>query len=895
MSKKREFLFSVVMPIYNTASYLSEAIDSLTCQTIGFEENIQLILVNDGSRDNSGEICRKYADLYPENVIYIEQENSGVSAARNNGLKYAKGRYINFLDSDDKWSAGAFGAAKRFFEQHPEISLVAAKLIFFDADEGGHPLNYKFAQERVVDLNETPDYPQLGVNSSWIKRELLGDRPFNETLKISEDACVLSGILLRSLKFGVLKRPTYFYRRRQDGSSAINNSRKFHSWYFETPRLYLQKSFDLSRELYGYIHPYIQYAAMYELRWRLANPFNTPLSEGELDIYKKELLSVLRKIDDTVIINLRAISRKQRLAFLALKRGISTYSLRENLIILKQKVCTCIGGGINSLWDFELENKIYLSFINLCAGKIYLEGRLGTMFLPEHVKITAETKNETCSAEIFERKDLTKDSFFEKNSYVTYGFKVFLPIQSFTLQLYICNMKVESEFVFEKFFPLSEREYSYSVLGKYSLMLEQNKFIVKQRDRRWFLRREYLYERSIRKQKDAEELSALSLRRKMLKKALSSHKTRIWLISDRTYQAGDNGEALFSYLMGHPVSGVKVYFLLEEDSPDFERMKKIGPVIPYFSEEHKKLYFSAEKLISSSADDPVLHPFKEEEKFVNGFAMPDIVFLQHGVIKNDLSGWLRRWNKNIKLFCTAAPKERDSIIENEKYGYSDKEIKLTGLARHDKLILSEGRSQKRLLIAPTWRQWLSAPIISGTGIRAYSPKLKDSDYFKFYDRLLNDTDIAQALEKEEYTAHFLLHPAFINNIEDFSSSYCEIMTEYNYSQEFLQSAFMLTDYSSVVFDFAILKRPVLYAQFDREEFMDRHLYSGGGREGYFDDITDGFGPVCETYEKMKEELIKMIDNPVMEQKYKDRVDSFFGPLDGHACERIVQAILDMDS
>ena len=93
---------SVIIPVYNVEQYLEETILSVVNQTIGFE-NIQMILVNDGSPDNSEEICLKYRDKYPDNILYIKKENGGVSSARNLGMEYIQGKYVNFLDSDDKW------------------------------------------------------------------------------------------------------------------------------------------------------------------------------------------------------------------------------------------------------------------------------------------------------------------------------------------------------------------------------------------------------------------------------------------------------------------------------------------------------------------------------------------------------------------------------------------------------------------------------------------------------------------------------------------------------------------------------------------------------------------------------------------------------------------------
>ena len=84
------FTFSVVMAIYNTGRYLDESIHSLLIQTIGYKE-IQIILVNDGSTDNSENICLQFQKLFPNNIIYIKIEHSGVSKARNTGLAFAIG------------------------------------------------------------------------------------------------------------------------------------------------------------------------------------------------------------------------------------------------------------------------------------------------------------------------------------------------------------------------------------------------------------------------------------------------------------------------------------------------------------------------------------------------------------------------------------------------------------------------------------------------------------------------------------------------------------------------------------------------------------------------------------------------------------------------------------
>ncbi len=113
----KKFKFSVVMPIYNIESFLNEAINSVINQSIGFKDNIELILVNDGSTDNSETICKKYQEQYQNNDKYIKQENKGVSNARNNGIKLAKGEYINYFDGDDVWDNEVFEKVYNYFQK----------------------------------------------------------------------------------------------------------------------------------------------------------------------------------------------------------------------------------------------------------------------------------------------------------------------------------------------------------------------------------------------------------------------------------------------------------------------------------------------------------------------------------------------------------------------------------------------------------------------------------------------------------------------------------------------------------------------------------------------------------------------------------------------------------
>ena len=130
---QKDFKFSIITAFYNTEIYIGESIDSLINQTLNFEDNVQLILVDDGSTDDSLSIALSYQKQFPDNIIVLSQENKGVSAARNWGLKHANGRYVNFLDSDDMLSSNTLENVLKYFKN--DINIVSIPIEYIGEDE----------------------------------------------------------------------------------------------------------------------------------------------------------------------------------------------------------------------------------------------------------------------------------------------------------------------------------------------------------------------------------------------------------------------------------------------------------------------------------------------------------------------------------------------------------------------------------------------------------------------------------------------------------------------------------------------------------------------------------------------------------------------------------------
>ena len=910
MTNQPTYLFSVIIPAYNCEDYVEDAILSIVEQDIGFEQNIQLILVNDGSTDGTAAICEQYAELFPNNVVYVHKQNGGVSLARKTGLTHAQGTYVNFLDADDMWSLDACSCARSFFRRHSDVNICAARHYYFEAQSGPHPLDYKFERTRVIDLRTTYDYPQLAINDLFIRRDLVKPDLFDARLQVSEDFLMVNLMLFDQMKYGVMKRPTYWYRKRQAGGSAIDASHSNLSWYFDTPRYCYRRLFDESLVRFGCVLPHIQHAVMYDLQWRIKKRMAHPLSEQQLAEYRCMIVELLQEIDDEIILAQRHISRTQKLNILALKHGMEVSRIQSELIIkdgmcMWRKTNQACGtseceNAVLPLWPVASEARAVIQFIRREGNDLVLEGKFSSVLPLEELRFQASYAGQAYHAVIEPRLGRRYDSFFDRMFFTESGFNLRIPIGGngaikFTITLNGTEMPVNLRS--GSMCPISFRLFDYTLLGDVMLCTVprmRDRLLVKAPSRARVASRELLYE-ATQLAVHPQTRPCMRYRRTALAHVLGRDEqtSQIWLIFDRTVMAGDNGEALFRYLAQHPQPNVEPYFVINEDAPDFERMQAYGKVVPYGSHEHKQLHARASLILSASADDHILNLFGRQRYLIRNFESYRFVFLQHGVILHDLSNWLNRFNKDIALFITSAPRERESITGNPVYGYTNKQVVLTGLARHDRLLAQAASTpvQRRILIAPTWRQSLAGPTDVKTGWRLENPAFAESSYYQFYQALLNHPKLKERAAALGYTVDFFVHPALAQEAHKFSSSFASIKVGNNYADEFTTSAVLVTDYSSVAFDFALLKKPILYVQYDKGKVLDAHMWEFG----YFDYERDGFGDICTTLDGAADAIIDLMQDPQMPQKFQRRVDEFFyRPAEGTSrCQAIVQAVQDM--
>ncbi len=355
----------------------------------------------------------------------------------------------------------------------------------------------------------------------------------------------------------------------------------------------------------------------------------------------------------------------------------------------------------------------------------------------------------------------------------------------------------------------------------------------------------------------------------------------LWLLCEYAMEAQDNAFALFRHLRArHPE--IDAVYAISRRSPACAAVAAVGPVVNFGSFRHWVYYLAAEVNISSQKGGKPNAAVCYLLEVVLGLLKNRRVFLQHGVTKDDLP-FLHAENAKLSLFCCAAKPEYEFI--RDTFGYAPGVVQYTGFCRFDALLDAKA-DPSLVLILPTWRMWLERDCRTAEAFRR-------SEYFCGWQAFLDDPDVDALLRASGRRAVFCVH----RNVSRFEACFTSASErievrrwdEVSVPELLKRAAVLVTDFSSVYMDFAFMKKPVVYYQFDRETYRKGHLPTG-----YFDYERDGFGPIAETASEAAALLSGVIGNDCrMAPQYEERVDRFFTLRDNNSAERTTEAIKEM--
>lgn len=226
-----EVMFSIIVPIYNVEMYLEECIDSIINQTYC---NIEVILVDDGSKDGSSIICDRYNKI-DDRIKVIHKQNGGLSDARNEGVKIASGRYILFVDGDDYIEKESLIEIEKIIKKEKEPDIICLELVkFFEYNQKmvmmNDGINEKINELRNDELYEylaaLPKYPASACTKAIRRDFFLDNNLFFVKDLLSEDLEWCIRILIKAQRISYCPCKYYFYRQARVNSISNTNSEK---------------------------------------------------------------------------------------------------------------------------------------------------------------------------------------------------------------------------------------------------------------------------------------------------------------------------------------------------------------------------------------------------------------------------------------------------------------------------------------------------------------------------------------------------------------------------------------------------------------------------------------------------------------------------------------------
>lgn len=364
--------------------------------------------------------------------------------------------------------------------------------------------------------------------------------------------------------------------------------------------------------------------------------------------------------------------------------------------------------------------------------------------------------------------------------------------------------------------------------------------------------------------------------------ALFYKRKRIWVIAERGVDARDNGYWFFRYLKeSHPE--IESYYIISKDSPDREKMNVWQSVIlEYRSFRHYVMLWRASVLASTHVQGyfPFVGLGLWIRKVISAYRQKCHVNLKHGITKDHVA-FQDYSNTHLDVLIAGVKPEYDYFLSD--YLYPKENVKLTGFCRFDQLVNSAHHRQ--ILLMPTWREWLYK-----------SKDFYGSEYVRTYVSLLNNSRLQQVLEQYKMDLVFYPHHEVQKHIDYFKQN-CKgkhiVIADkghYDVQQLLKESDLLVTDYSSVYFDFAYMRKPVIFYLFDYEQYRREHY--GLGWFDYF----NGLGVTTDTEEECISQIEATLrEGCVMPEEYKQRAEEWFPYRDQNNCKRVYEAICDAEA
>lgn len=708
-------------------------------------------------------------------------------------------------------------------------------------------------------------------------------------------ACQLARVVPQRYSYGYVR---YYSSNLLDVASVSVPAANKAEWYWETTYPFV----DALKNEDGSLSLTDQFVFLYLTSLRFRANFKNVVklafeSPEDKSLYLKQVAEMLTKVDNKVLYGsgpLGCSSRNDRLFFAIMRNGGKmpdlTMKMRGGKAVLiaedsfgKGTVCSqtqqrmevrnlnYVVEGDQAFLDFDMR---YLSVFPVDQFEV-----VGCLEADDvkHISVAEHTPLHCGSGTFFD---------FEVYRYIGYSLRVPLQAKGVAQKLTLCA-RVDGELapLKVKYTPTycsrlvsSESDAPYWGIPGFIVRDENGVITLTPASRLDKIKQEKKFIKWIAEQPGGKEFAKVR-RAYWLTRPIYKNK-RIWIYSDKVFKGGDNADFAYAYANKQD-DGIEKYYYLDPDSTDRERMEKEGyKLLDPLSLEGRLCMMNAEVLYATH--NPGHKKFGVSTKtidFIKGIVDPACIRLFHG-FPNNFNATYNRCYMNYKGVVVCSNYERE-LYGSPENGFEPEQIIESSNPRYDELVPD---NQKWLMIAPSWRPSLRGAMQSDQS-SAYNPEFKNSRYFQLYNQVLTDEKFLETARRTGYKAKVFMHPRLAVQTPDFVHNdvvqALDCTKDMDYVTIMRKSDLMVTDYSSVQYDFASMRKPVVYFHEPTLPYW---------RVVDYDYEKIGFGEVCKTAQELIDTLCDYMERDCeLSDYYRKRIDDFFIAPNGEASKRLYEA------
>ncbi len=808
------------------------------------------------------------------------------------------GELITALYGGDTYSTGTYKKLLSEAKNRPQISIFMPYKQLPEVEFSAFASAEIFDAVKVFDVTETFSHYPFYFAGTFVRRAALEASVWHHEYGIDAQREFFLTLLLREKKLVYLSRVSYIGSRAMEGDPIFYKEIYNPDWYFGSMqnfwKPYLKK---WAGE--GGIPRLIQYHFMFSVDCRFnANHDNQNkhVIEGGREREFLQLLGELFSyIDDEVLLDYLKLPECRQLDSMLWVYGILKYGegFKPGKCYLAGKANACYGSCVIG----RIENlKTNILFLNEHDDVLHIDGTVHPILYAMAERIYIRYNDTEYDLKYSERYALTK--VFGVSVYKRHSFSLDLPLEGIKKGSLFCEAVIDGErieiaFSYESHFSRMSGAFleSYWCFGKhkeYMMRKHENGmyFVTATKKQRRAQERRLQWEmfRSF----DKRAWVFIGVRNACFLAKPFLKRRPVWMYLDKIYKGGDSSEYLYRYASAKN-RHIRHYYLIDKHTTDYKRLRRDGyrPLVRG-SIKHRLVFLLADMMVISNSTVFAFNNFG----MINSSYVRDIVdfhvcCVQHGMSVQKIAVAQNRLRDNTRLYFCASKYEIENLSRPiyDYVGYDA--LKLTGVPRYDGLVNDD---KKQIMISPTWRMQAAVPVRTSEGEqRDYNPLFKESMYYKVFNALINDPRLIEAAKKYGYRIKYVLHPIVSAQVDDFDKNdYVDIIPavgDMSYERMFCESSLMVTDFSGIQFDFAYMRKPLVYLH---HKDIPQHY-----EEGTFFYDTMAFGEIAHDNDELIDLLCEyMAEGCVMKDEYVRRADDFFYYRDRNNCERIYDVMME---